>query len=89
MVVSVEMVKEGRMHVDEALSQPVAPHIALCVHVAPAASQVSTLLPLQRCAPGEQPPVHSPAEHETVQLDDHSHAEPAELQISTAFTLQR
>jgi hypothetical protein len=88
-VVSLEIVKDGRMHDDDAASQPVAPHIALCAHVVPVESQVSTLLPLQRCAPGLQPPVHSPAVQATVQFDDHSHAEPAELQISTAVPLQR
>ena len=86
-VVSVEIVSDGRMQVDEPASQPVAPHIADCVQVVPVASQVSTLVPLQRSAPGVQPPVQRPALQATVQLDEKSHAEPAELQISTAVPL--
>jgi hypothetical protein len=88
-VVSVEMVSDDRMHVDDEASQPGAPHIDATLHVLPPASQVSTLLPLQRRAPGAQLPVHKPALQATVQLDDHSQAEPAELQISTALPLQR
>ena len=47
-VVSVEIVSDDRMQVDEVASQPVAPHDDDTVHAVPAASQVSTLAPLHR-----------------------------------------
>src|SRR3954469_12260012 len=59
-VVSVEIVSDASTHVDEEASQPGAPQLDDTFHVVPAASQVSTLLPLQRLAPGAQPPVHKP-----------------------------
>src|SRR4051812_48971548 len=63
-VVSVEMVKDGRMQLDDGSSQPEAPQVAVWLQVVPLASQVSTLVALQRFEPGVQPPVHRPALHE-------------------------
>src|SRR5262245_15605816 len=88
-VVSDEMVNDGRMQLDEAASQPEAPHACVWFQVVPLASQVSRLVPLQRLVPGVQPPVHRPALQVTGQFELHSQAEPAELQISTALPLQR
>ena len=88
-VVSVEMVSDGSTQRRRRGVAAGGAALDDTVHVVPVASQVSTLAPLQRWAPGVQPPVHRPAVQATVQFDDHSHAEPAELQISTALTLQR
>src|SRR6059058_4148274 len=71
MVVSAEMVSDGRMQLDEASSQPDAPQAAVWLQLVPLASQVSTLAALQRLVPGVQPPVHRPALQETAQFEDH------------------
>jgi hypothetical protein len=58
---------EVSVHVVEAASHVVV-QVVVTAQAVPAALHASTLLPLQRVAPGVQAPVHSPAEQATAQV---------------------